>query len=135
MIDVDAAVAIVVLIILFGTLFGIILWTRDAPPYDDGVGGQWADYLPEPLEDEGWAEPPPRTKPPWEQDPPAADDAASEGAASGDTASRGEPSGDAASEDGSGSAEPGADTDAAPAGTDASLGMGDAAGREPPRGG
>jgi hypothetical protein len=67
-INVDAAVAWLVLIILFGTLFGIIWWTKDAPPYDDGVGGQWADYLPEPLEDEGWAEPPPPTKPPWERD-------------------------------------------------------------------
>ena len=71
MINVDAAVAWVVIIILFGTLFGIIWWTKDAPPYDDGVGGQWADYLPEPLEDEGWVEPPPRTKPPWERDAPA----------------------------------------------------------------
>ena len=71
MINVDAAVAWVVIIILFGTLFGIIWWTKDAPPYDDGVGGQWADYLPEPLEDEGWAEPPPRTKPPWERDEPS----------------------------------------------------------------
>jgi hypothetical protein len=130
-IDVDAAVAIVVLIILFGTLLGIILWTRDAPPYDDGVGGQWADYLPEPLEDEGWAKPPPRTKPPWEQDPPAtADDSSREGAASEGARSDG-----AASEGGSGSGQPGGDTDAAPAGTDASLGTGDAAGREPPRGG
>ena len=68
MINVDAAVAWLVLIILFGTLFAIIWWTKDAPPYDDGVGGQWADYLPEPLEDEGWAEPPPRTKPSWERE-------------------------------------------------------------------
>jgi hypothetical protein len=67
-INVDAAVAWLVLITLFGTLFAIIWWTKDAPPYDDGVGGQWADYLPEPLEDEGWAEPPPLTKPPWERD-------------------------------------------------------------------
>jgi hypothetical protein len=73
-INVDAAVAWAVIIILFGTLFAIIWWTKDAPPYDDGVGGQWADYLPEPLEDEGWAEPPPRTKPPWERDEPPADD-------------------------------------------------------------
>ena len=81
MINVDAAVAWVVIIILFGTLFGIIWWTKDAPPYDDGVGGQWADYLPEPLEDEGWVEPPPRTKPPWERDVPAtADSGAGDGA-------------------------------------------------------
>jgi len=75
-INVDAAVAWLVLIILFGTLFAIIWWTKDAPPYDDGVGGQWADYLPEPLEDEGWAEPPPRTKPPWEREEPVADEGA-----------------------------------------------------------
>ena len=135
MIDVDAAVAIVVLIILFGTLFGIILWTRDAPPYDDGVGGQWADYLPEPLEDEGWAEPPPRTKPPWEQDPPRPTTRRARARRAETPRARSAPSEDAASEDGSRSGEPGADTDAAPAGTDASLGMGDAAGREPPRGG
>src|SRR3954453_2660075 len=71
MINVNAAVAIVVLVILFGPLSGILWWTKAAPPQDDGVGGQWADYLPEPLEDEGWVEPPPRTKPPWERDEPA----------------------------------------------------------------
>jgi len=70
-IDVDAAVAIVVVIVLFGTLLTLIWWAKGAPPYDDGVGSQWADYLPEPLEDEGWAEPPPRTKPPWERDEPS----------------------------------------------------------------
>ena len=67
MIEVDAALAIVVLIILFGTLFGLIWWARGAAPYDDGMGRSYANYLPEPMEDEGWAEPPPRTKAPWER--------------------------------------------------------------------
>jgi hypothetical protein len=97
-INVDAAVAWAVLIILFGTLFGIIWWTKDAPPYDDGVGGQWADYLPEPLEDEGWAEPPPRTKPPWERDePPATGDG--EPAATAERAGQASVTGDDASDD------------------------------------
>jgi hypothetical protein len=91
-IDVDAALAIVVVIILFGTLFTLIWWAKGAPPYDDGVGGQWADYLPEPLEDEGWAEPPPRTKPPWERGEPSSregDDGQPAPAANAAQASRG----------------------------------------------
>jgi hypothetical protein len=58
----------VIVVVLFATLLGLIFWARGGSPYDDGAGASYAAYLPEPMDDEGWAEPPPRTKPPWERD-------------------------------------------------------------------
>jgi hypothetical protein len=67
-ISVEAAFALVIVVVLFATLLGLIFWARGGSPYDDGAGASYAAYLPEPMDDEGWAEPPPRTKPPWERD-------------------------------------------------------------------
>ena len=68
MIEVDAAVAILVLVILFGTLFGLVYWARGAAPFDDGTGRDLGELL---GGDEGWAPPPPRTPPPWERREPS----------------------------------------------------------------
>lgn len=44
----DALVALAVLVIMFGLLFGIILWARGAPAYDDGRAADHVTYVPEP---------------------------------------------------------------------------------------
>jgi hypothetical protein len=44
----DALVALAVLVIMFGLLFGIILWARGAPVYDDGRAADYVTYVPEP---------------------------------------------------------------------------------------
>jgi hypothetical protein len=58
-IPLDVVLALVVLVLLFGTIIGLVYWARGAPPHDDGTGGLYRDYLPRPVDDEaeGWAEP------------------------------------------------------------------------------
>ena len=78
MIEVDAAVALLVLVVLFGTLFGLVYWARGAAPFDDGTGRDVGELL---GGDEGWAPPPPRTPPPWDRRGP---EGAADGSRDGD---------------------------------------------------
>jgi hypothetical protein len=44
----DVAVALAVVVILFALLFLVIRWARGGVPHDDGLGGAWVEYVPEP---------------------------------------------------------------------------------------
>ena len=50
--------AALVLVVLFGILFGLVLWARGGAPHDDGTGSMYRDYLPDPADDDVWAAPP-----------------------------------------------------------------------------
>jgi hypothetical protein len=54
----DVLLALIVLVVLFGTIIGLVKWARGAPPHVDGTGGLYRGYL-QPAEDEeeGWEAP------------------------------------------------------------------------------
>jgi hypothetical protein len=57
----DVLLALIVLVLLFGTIIGLVTWARGAAPHDDGTGGAYRDFLQRHAGDEeaeGWAAPP-----------------------------------------------------------------------------
>ena len=61
MIPQDVLLAVIVLVLLFGTIIGLVSWARGGAPHDDGTGSGYRAYLPPSAdEDETWVAPPMR---------------------------------------------------------------------------
>ena len=61
MIPQDVLLALIVLVLLFGTIIWLVSWARGGAPHDDGTGMSYRAYLPpSDEEDQTWVAPPTR---------------------------------------------------------------------------